>query len=221
MVDDFGPALYGGSGMGPLTRLGDTLFSFGTFFGPNDFYRPVGWRSPDGANWEFVESNSDFYGYGTATDAETFGEGLLAARATGLIGPSYSLWRWTSDASWQETSIRSAVGAVMVRLDAAPVGDQVIAVGQVAGRETLDDLGTNQPMAWASSDGVQWDEMDLPAGMASACGVDETPTGGVTVMGTRGNGDVAVWTSADRSSWTRSDLGPGLCGDYPVTLAGD
>jgi len=220
MLDDFGPFLYDGTSMGALTRLGDTLFSFGTFSGPNDFYRPVAWRSADGRSWEFVESENGFYGYGAVTDAETFGDELLAARAIGLIGPIYSLWSWRSDTSWQETDVRSARGAVLVRLDAAPVGDATVAVGQVAERESLQDMGANRPIAWMSSDAEQWSEIDLPPGMASACAVEQTPSGGFTIMGTRANGDVAVWTTSDGSTWARADLGPGFCGANSVTLAG-
>jgi hypothetical protein len=220
MVDTFGPQIYQGTRMGPLTRLGDTLFSFGTFSGPIDFYRPVAWRSSDGTSWEFVESDNDFYQYGAITDVETFHAGLVAARATGLIGPNNSLWTWEADASWKETSIRSARGAALVRLDAAAVGNQVVVVGQVAGREELDDLGANRPLAWMSSDAEQWNEIELPTGIASACGVDASPSGGFSVMGTRENGDISVWTW-DGSTWVRFDLATGLCGDYPMTLAGD
>ncbi len=221
IIDDFGPQIYQGTRMGPLTRLGDTLFSIGTFQGFNDFYRPVGWRSADGASWEFIESTNDFYDYGALTDLETFGDGLVAARATGLIGPVNSLWTWGADTSWQETTIRSEQGAILVRLDAAPVGDSVVVVGQLAERETLPDLGANRPVAWTSSNGKQWDEIELPARMASACGVEQTPSGGFTVMGTLENGDIAMWTAFDESTWARSDLAAGFCGDFPVTLAGE
>ena len=137
LVDTFGPQIYQGTQMGSLTRLGDTLFSFGTFYGFNDFYRPVAWGSPEGTSWEFVESDSDFYGYGAVTDVETFHDGLVAARAIGLAGPNYSAWTWAPDTSWHETSIQSAQGASLLRLDAAASADQVVVVGQVAEHDSF------------------------------------------------------------------------------------
>lgn len=221
MIDLFGDQIFNGTQMGQMTRLGDTLFSFGTFYGPNDFYRPVAYGSPDGTSWEFVESDSEFYQVGSVTDVETFDDGLVAARITGLIGPNNALWTWEDGASWQETSIQSGPGAALIRLDAAASADQVIVVGQVAEHDSLQSPGENHAVAWTSSDAVDWDELDLPPGMASACGVEVTPDGGWTVMGIRPNGDVAIWTTSDGSTWARFDLGVGLCGDDPVTLAGD
>lgn len=222
MVELFGPSIYDGTRMGPIATLGDTTFSIGTFYGPNDFYRPVGWRSTDGKTWEFIESESEFYSGGAVTDVETLGEGLVAARLTGLNGPSYSLWTWSPDTSWQETRIQSADKAHLVRLDAAPVGNGVVVVGQVAENDMLTNLGANHAVAWTSTDGQRWRELDLPQGMASACGVEAAPTDGFTVMGLRPNGDAAAWTTSDGATWSRFDLGSGYCVDpEPIRLAGD
>jgi hypothetical protein len=221
MVDDFGPSIGDGIDMGRLIRLGETLFSFGTFHGFNDFYRPVAWRSSDGARWEFIESESAFYGYGAVNDVETFEDGLLAARATGLIGPAYDLWAWNSDSSWRETGIRSAEGAILVSLDAATIDDAIVAVGQVAERESLPDIGANRPVAWISSDAEQWDEFALPPEIAFACGVEQTPSGDTAVIGQEEGGVVSVWVTSDRSTWSRSALEPGGCDAHPLIRAGD
>jgi hypothetical protein len=221
LAKTFGPDIYDGTRMGSITQLGDTIFSIGTFFGFNDFYRPVGWRSPDGKSWEFIESQSAFYDSGTVTDVEAFGDGLVAARATGLIGPSYSLWTWSPDKSWRETTIRSADKAVLVRLDAAVVGNEVVVLGQVAQTDHLPILGENG-VAWTSTDGEHWQALDLPPGMTSACGVAAAPDGGFAVLGIRLNHDAAVWTTDDGTTWSRFNLGSAVCVDpEPLMLAGD
>jgi hypothetical protein len=221
-VDLFGPRIFDGTRMGPLTRLGDTLFSFGTFYGFNDFIRPAAYGSPDGATWEFVESNSPFYGFGAVGDAETFDDGLVATLTSGLSGPNNNLWTWEDGQSWQETSVKSRQGGHLIRLDAAASDDQVVVVGQRAENDDFVNPGQNEAVAWVSSDARQWDEINLPEGMASACGVDQTPTGGFAVMGTRHDGGVSVWTTSDLSTWARADLEPGFCGLVaPIALAGD
>jgi hypothetical protein len=223
MLDDFGPQLYAGISMGSTTRLGDTLFSVGTFWGPNDFYRPVGWRSADGTTWEFIESRSEFFTYGAVTDVETFRDGLLSARATGLIGPVYGLWTWGAQSSWQETSVKSTDDAILVSLDIASLEDSAMAIGEQAQvSDVPQEQWQSQPIGWISADGAHWQEIDLPAGLERVCGVASMPLVGFIVVGRRGNGGLAAWTSADGSDWTKGDLAapdsPGTCA---VEGAGD
>ena len=60
-ADVFGPGVYEKATMGPIARLGETLYSLGTYWGDNDFVRPVGWRLSDGGAWEYIESESAFF----------------------------------------------------------------------------------------------------------------------------------------------------------------
>jgi hypothetical protein len=220
---DFGPQLYAGTSMGSMARLGNTLFSIGTFWGPIDFYRPVGWRSADGTTWEFIESKSEYFTYGAVTDVETFGDGLLSARATGLTGPNYGLWRWGAQSSWQETSVKSTNDAILVSLDIASIEDSAMAIGQLAQRTDgpQEDWPTH-PVAWMSADGEHWQEGDLPRGLDRVCGVTSMPSVGFTVVGRRDNGELAAWTSADGSDWTKGDLAaPDSQGTCAVNRAGN
>jgi len=226
MLDDFGPPVYDGTGMGSLTRLGDTLFSFGAFWGDNDFYRPVGWRSPDGASWEFIESENEFYSYGAVTDVTTFGDTILAARATGLIGPVYSLWTWTAETSWQESSVRSTNEATITVLDIAVADGGILAVGGVARPTNApEDEWPTDPVGWRSDDGERWDEVALPDDVELAYRVAPAPTGGSSILGKGVVGTVSVWYTPDGSRWTSTDLDVCItaetCGFDAMTRAGD
>lgn len=208
LIDDFGVALYGGTRMGPMTRLGDTLFSFGTWYGPNDAYRPVGWRSADGTSWEFIESQSEFYTYGALSDAATAGDTLLAARATGLIGPIYSLWTWTAETSWRESRVRSTDDATITVLDAAVDDAEILAVGEVARRrDTPQDHWPRQPIGWQSDDAEHWHDVALPDDMESAIRIARAPGGGFSILGKGVVGTASIWFTPDGSEWAATDLG--------------
>jgi hypothetical protein len=230
LVDDFGPQIYQRTRMGPLTRLGATLFSFGTFFSPLDFYRPVGWRSLDGVSWEFIESKNAFYEYGTVTDAETFGDTLLAARAVGLTGPVYSLWTWTADTSWRESSVRSVtegIATLVTALDAAVGDGAVLVVGDVAvPMNGPQHEWPMEPVAWRSDDGERWDEVTVPDDVDLPHRVAPAPDGGFSVIGTGVVGTISAWhTAPDGSQWTGTDLHacptPEACDVHAMTRTGN
>lgn len=223
MVEDFGAAVYDRSGMGPMTKLGDTLFSFGTFSGDNDFYRPVGWRSLDGASWEFIESTNEFYTYGTVTAAIAMDDGLLAARATGLIGPVYGMWEWTAESSWQPTDIKSTDRAVLSFLDVAVADGTAVAVGALAeATDAPQDQWPSRPIAWRSADGTTWEEIAMPNDMSVGCGIAPAQTQGFVVIGKSVAGDLAAWSTVDGSGWTRSDLDwSAILEGCPVVAHGD
>jgi hypothetical protein len=209
MVDDFGPALYDGTSMGSITRLDETLFSFGTFFGPIDFYRPVGWRSTDGAAWEFIESANEFYAYGAATAAASVGDGLAAAHGTGLTAASYSLWTWTLDTGWRQSDVRSTLDLVITHMDLTAVQSSIIAVGQRAeGTGAPPEHRQGDPVAWRSADPEDWQQFDLPAEVALACSVAAGPTGGFTVLGRTDTGHLAAWSIKDGSTWAEAAIAP-------------
>lgn len=229
MLDDFGPQLYAGTQMGPLTRLGDTLFSIGTFYGPNDFYRPVGWRSPDGASWEFIESGNDFYGSGAVTDLTTFGDSLVAARAGGLIGPVYSLWTWNAETSWHESSVRSTVEgttALITVLDAAVTDGSILAVGAVARpADAPQDEWPTEPIGWRSDDGERWTEVALPDDVGRPHRIAAAPGGGFSVLGEGTVGTASIWHTTDGSRWASTDLdvctSSEACRPYSLVRAGE
>jgi hypothetical protein len=220
MVDDFGPAVYGGTTMGSLVRLGDTLFSFGTFFGPNDFYRPVAWRSPDGASWEFIESKNEFYQGGALTDAEVSGQTVLAARATGLSIAEYGLWTWTTETSWRQTAVGSTRNATITMLDTAAAGRGILAVGDVLGTGNQPD-----PIGWRSTDAEHWADVAMPDEMEVAYRIAPAPGGGFSVLGRGVVGTVTIWHTTDGSEWESTDLQVCLnaedCDGYALAQAGD
>lgn len=193
--------------MGQMTRLGETLFSFGTFSGPNDFYRPLGWRSSDGVSWEFIESASDFYGYGTVTGVRTVGDALLAARAIGLAGPAYDLWQWTGETSWQQSNVRSTNGVVIVSVSLAVDDGSALATGEVAlATDAPQDQWPSDPMAWHSIDGLHWVQVEGPTDAALACGVAAAPSGGFVMVGKSDDQRISAWSTIDGTAWRRSDV---------------
>ncbi len=223
LVNDFGPDLYDGTSMGSMTALGDTLFSIGTFWGPNDFYRPVGWRSTNGASWEFIESDNEFYQYGTVTDLATLDRTLVAAHATGLIAAGYSLWTWTAGTSWQQSAVQSTSEETIPALHVAVGARSVLAVGGSArATDAPQDEWPSHPVAWRSGDAVTWQEVAPPDGLSIACGVATIPDGGFAVAGTTDSGDLGAWTTEDGSSWTAAGATSSPDGDcVGLAHAGD
>ncbi len=212
-----------GSGMGPIFRLGDTLFSFGIFSGFNDFYRPIAWRSPDGETWEFVESDSEFFSYGAATDFAISGGTIVAAHATGLIGPIYSVWRWTAATSWQITGLSSTMEQSLDIADLTWTGAQFVAVGAMLDpTEASQEEWPQTPAAWTSTDGEAWDPLALPDDLARSCATLAAEDG-LIVVGETQAGTVAAWTRTAGDDWERSDIGdspaPGGCWGYAADSA--
>jgi hypothetical protein len=187
--------------MGRMARIGDTLISIGTFFGPIDFLRPLGWRTTDVTTWEFIESTNPFYtsGYG-AMDLISSGEELVA------LNRSFSeftggTWRWTLATSWVQTTPGTGdfnTSGVNIH-DAAWADDHFVAVGDRQAGPTA--------ASWSSTDGQSW--QSSPAAPALAGGIMRSvavaPGGGFVAVG-----DVAgiptAWTSADGLTWASVTL---------------
>lgn len=192
-----------GWGMGPIVRLGDTLYSFGTLQGGGDFRRPVGWRSSDGANWEFIESSSQFFQFGGLTDVIASDVALLAVTEGGLIAPYQTAWRWTADTSWTATDLASRSDQTLLIYDVVWNDETYVAVGarydpQDAQRwhESL------EPGLWRSTDGHSWTPVALAAGMRSGCGVlSAMAAGGFLLIGLGPDGPIS-WSSEDGSAWS-------------------
>jgi hypothetical protein len=206
MVDE-DPSLYDGTHMGQMTKLSETLFSFGGFSGHGDFYRPVTWRSADGVSWEFIESQSEFYSYGAVTGVRTMGDALLAARVTGLIGPAYDLWQWTGETSWQRSNVRSTDEVVIVSMYlAVDDGSAFIVGGAAVPTDAPQDEWQSDLIAWHSTDGQHWVQVEGPIDAALACRVAASPAGGFVMVGESDDQQLSAWSTIDGTAWTRSDL---------------
>jgi hypothetical protein len=226
LVDDFGPQIYDGTSMGPMTRLGGTLFSFGRFSGPIDYYRPVGWRSAGGAAWEFIESESELYDYGAVPTAFAYHDGLVAALQRGLSGADFSLWQWNGLLGWQERPLERPRDAVVTSLDVALSGDDLmVAVGGLAPRTDApsDPLDT-EAVSWRSFSGERWERSPLPDGARLPAVLAPVPGGGFVVVARNPDGGALSWFTPDGLAWTQVDLAPcgnQVCDDFSITSAGE
>jgi hypothetical protein len=207
--------------MGPLARLGDTLFSFGTFAGDNDYYRPLGWHSADGTEWEFIDSKNAFFQCCFLKDLETGDPGLLAVQHNfGEYGGE--MWLWTPETSWELTWPRVTMEPDTTPwaeiLDAEWADGKFVTVGMAAELEPAvepKDWST-WASSWVSTDGRSWQAAppseDLEGSIMHA--VSPLPGGGFVAVGCErcvlgGLGTPAAWMSLDGLTWT------------PVALPGD
>lgn len=183
--------------MGRMARIGDTLISIGTFFGPIDFLRPLGWRTTDVMTWEFIESTNPFYtsGYG-AMDLVSSGEELVAVNR-GFAEYTGGTWRWTPDTSWVQTTPTGTnyfESGVTIN-DAVWADDHFVAVGQRQASQAA--------VSWVSADGQAWQES--PAAPALSGGIMRSvagaPGGGFVAVGDVA-GQPTAWTSPDGLVWT-------------------
>ena len=71
--------MFRGPRLGPMTRLGDSLLSFGTFIGCCDSRGVYGWRSLDGASWTAIESASPLFADGYLVQEVAAGDRALVA----------------------------------------------------------------------------------------------------------------------------------------------
>lgn len=203
-LDTLGDSL--GLSMGPIARLGDTLFSFGTFRGVTDYRRPLGWRSPDGIDWEYIESDNPFFGYGGVVHLTASDSALVAVTEGGLIGPAQTVWRWTSETSWTETALISTADRALAIHDVIWGDGRYVAVGATyQASDAPQDEWPPQPAGWVSTDGRAWDPMALPERMLATCAVARAPGGGFLVLGSTPDG-AAAWTSSDGATWTDAAL---------------
>jgi hypothetical protein len=214
-------------GMGPLARLGDTLYSFGTFGGFIDFIRPLGWRSADGTQWEFIESENEFFAYGSIRDLAASDTGLLAARGGGFGQFAGGAWLWTPETSWTATGLASSPGSSITILDLAWNDSGFIAVGLSAqGDPSTDSLDWPVSAAsWISIDGKTWQQAPPSSSLDQAImwAVSPMPVGGFVAVGCvecsqghpggAGYGDPAAWTSPDGVNWTQLPVPSGGVGE--------
>lgn len=222
-ADVFGENVFEQAAMGPLVRLGDTLYSIGTFWGDNDGVRPVGWRLSDGGAWEYIESQSPFFaGCCNVFDVVAADDALLAVKHNFAVY-SGETWRWTSESSWQDTTPMKqpdtgTSGADI--LDAVWAEGAFVAVG-VAADGNLDAASeewATSAASWTSPDGVTWQAAPSTPELEGAVmySISQSPGGGFVAVGCAQckvgqDGVPAAWTSRDALSWSPAAM-PGEMG---------
>ena len=202
-----------GPGGGQLVRLGDTLYSFGTsnFM---DHNWPVGWRRTDGAAWEYIVSQSEFFSVGVVVDVTASTNALLAATMGGNppdvpYGLDYahtaSTWLWTPETSW----VRSGLAATpddRIHITATAWSDGTYVAVGVRGEPTEGQTPSSWPTApsiWTSADGRSWTNVTLPEGLGALCTVRALPAGGFIGIEIA-DGEFTAWTSETGAAWTGS-----------------
>lgn len=181
--------------MGRPARFGDTLLSVGTFPGPNDYLRPVGWRTTDLMNWEFIDSTNSFFtdGYLIA-DLVSSGDELVAVNSVYGTGGT---WRWTPSTSWVQTAPNLDDPASWVDiLDAVWADPMFVVVGE------RHPPGSSA-VSWVSADGQSWQVSPEASALAGGImrSVAVAPDGTIVVVGNLANAPTA-WTSTDGLTWT-------------------
>lgn len=207
-------------GMGPMARLEETLYSLGRFCCFIDFGRPVGWRSVDGTQWEFIQSDNDFFAYGNVQDLVASDTGLLAAKSGGFGQSGGGAWLWTPETSWTATELASSPGSSILISDLVWDGSRFVAVGVSAQGDPSTD-SQQWPISatsWVSTDGKTWQDRSPSTGLDRAImwAVSPMPTGGFVAVGCAecslghpggaGFGHPGAWTSPDGINWTEVSL---------------
>ena len=202
--------LFPGAGLGPITRLGDSLLSFGTFIGCCDGRGVIGWRSADGTSWESIESTSPLFQSGYLVLELATGDGSLLAVETQYGEFAGRLWRWSEETSWVETTPGGGAGqpSGLQAYDVAWSEDRYVVVGTRGDPANLD-----QPhgASWVSADGQSWEESAPGAELEGVqlVAVAPLPAGGYAALGwdyARVADDAIVplaFTSRDGVTWTR------------------
>lgn len=200
---------FGGPRLGPMTRFGDSLLSFGTMIGAGDGRGVYGWRSTDGTSWEAIESASPLFVNGYFVHEVAAGDPALVAVESQFALDAGRLWTWTEATSWVETTPGALSGgsAGIQPLDVVWSDDRFVAVGARGDPEFREPpTGTS----WVSTDGRTWEESvpgeaergivftsvaPLPAGGFAALG-------SVVMPGSAADGTMHAFTSSDGGSWT-------------------
>jgi hypothetical protein len=187
--------------LGPIVPLGGTVFSFGTSRGIGDYHRPVAWRSTDGRPWEYIESDSPFFRFGSVVHLIAGDGALLAVTDAGLVGPVQNLWRWTAQSSWETTDLESTAEGTIAINGLVWDGMRYIAIGATHQGHGPQDEWLPKASGWTSTDGLAWDPMSLPEDISVPCALVSTPNGDVLLLGRTPQGPTA-WSSTADGTWS-------------------
>ena len=187
------------AGMGQLVRLGDTVYSIGSF-SINDGVRPVGWRWTDGGAWQAITSSSPYYEQGIPEDVVSGDGAIVAARMN--VGLNYveadsTVWTWRPDTSWVQSDLSVNDDEPIVITDLAWSDGTFLAVGFVS---AASEEETTTLTAWTSPDGATWTRIDPPETGRELCDVEPHPAGGFVALGVEADRTVA-WTWDVEAGW--------------------
>ena len=200
---------FGGPRLGPITRLGESLLSFGTMIGAGDGRGVYGWRSLDGTRWEAIESASPLFVNGYFVHEIAAGDPALVAVESQFALDAGRLWTWTEATSWVETTPGASgdTSSGIQPLDVVWSDERFVAVGARGDPEFRDPPTA---ASWVSTDGRTWEESvpgDAERGLVFEA-VAPLPAGGfaalgsVVVPGTSADATLMAFTSPDGLSWT-------------------
>ena len=199
---------FGGPRLGPMTRLGDSLLSFGTMIGAGDGRGVFGWRSAVGTSWEAIESASPLFVNGYFVHEIAAGDPALVAVESQFALDAGRLWTWTEATSWVETTPGASgeASSGIQPLDVVWSEDRFVAVGARGDPEFREPPTAT---SWVSTDGRTWEESvpgDAERGIIFLA-VAPLPAGGFAALGsvaTPGSGPDATFTftSPDGLEWT-------------------
>jgi len=203
--------------MGPLVRLDDTLYSFGSFCFL-DQCRPTAWRLTDGQGWAFVSSSNPFFGEGRPWAVGSGGGALVVARlGPGITfsGADSTVWSWRPATSWVASDLDAADPRHVLVSGLAWQGGSFMATGHVT---TGDENGPIQTTAWSSTDGGAWTEVAPPTTNGVLCGLRADPDGDDFLAVGVETAKVTAWSWSASGGWSGVDL-PDATG-VPTTQGG-
>ena len=190
--------------MGPMVRLGDTLYSFGATQFFNDYIRAVGWRWTDGQPWQEIQSESPIFSGGFFKAAAATDESIFAVTHQG-----YELterhWLWRPDTSWQRVGEEISVDNPIEFRSVAWRQGRLLAVGATLDLDAATDDRRSDPSVWSSIDGSTWLAGSTPNGASAFCTVSATDDG-FFATGLDGDGHPVVWRTEDGSDWSAAAL---------------
>jgi hypothetical protein len=164
------------------------------------------WTSTDGITWTRAPSDPDFDGAWLRAIA-TGGPGFVAVGSR-RAGPQ--AWYSADGTTWELASVPSPPVDVGIdddhadawMQDVAISGDVLVAVGEI-GTSCGQNCGRYEPVAWTSTDGMTWTEVDLPipATRVTIGGDGFVAVGNALCDFPECVGGPTVWTSSDGVHW--------------------
>lgn len=112
-------------------------------------------------------------------------------------------FRFGDGASWEEVAVEGFSGPMEVQ-ELVARGDRWVAVGNSRGDEDPAGPGGISALAWWSTDGQRWTEVELPTSSDESVAADVAVVGDRLLAVGHDGEDSAMWSSGDGGeSWTR------------------